>query len=60
LPSGVLHRMLSRIGGLFAGHTKAMVRGHQTRESTEDSDESRTQLTVGLTSLRRARRVVLR
>jgi hypothetical protein len=33
LPSGVLHHLLSWTGVAFTGHTKTMVRGHQTKES---------------------------
>jgi hypothetical protein len=42
LPSGALHQMLSYTHDPLAGRTKTMVRGHQTRESTEDYDGSRT------------------
>jgi hypothetical protein len=42
LPSGALHQLLSYTHDPLAGRTKTMVRGHQTRESTEDYDGSRT------------------
>ena len=37
-----LASLLSHTFDPLAGRTKTMVRGHQTRESTEDYDESRT------------------
>ena len=42
LPSGAFASLLSYTFDPLAGRTKTMVRGHQTRESTEDYDESRT------------------
>jgi len=42
LPSGALHQLLPYAHDPLAGRTKTMVRGHQTRESTEDPHESRT------------------